>query len=112
MTASACYSRFTRNGPLVAKQRGEEYKKDWYVHMKGKVASNAAGADDVRQSDDAESASGMSAIEDAEVAGAVEEVQKSFWSSVAAVVNAKLGSRELTEEEVKAAYDRANANVV
>ena len=99
LTGAACYSRFFRNGPLVAKQRGEEYKKEWYVHMKGPVNADAlqvSGEEDGTTSE----------VRNAELFDAVEKVRREFWSNVAAVMNeGRSSKKKLTEEEVKAAYD-------
>lgn len=107
LSGAACYSRFSRNGPLVAKQKGEEFKKEWYVHMKSQVAaSGSAGTNGVQQSGKEDEPS-LSDTESAVLLSAVEKARTEFWSNVTAVVNKQLvSSRSLTEEEVKFAYDR------
>ena len=88
---------------MVARHRGEEFRKELYVNMKGKAGRDSTNAD-WGQSDGQRA--GTSANEDAEILRAVEHERGSFWSNVTAAVNAKLDSRALTEEEVKSAYDR------
>jgi len=101
LTGSACYSRFFRNGPLVAKEKGEEFKKEWYVHMKAAIGNFQTAADD-----DNEDAKVVKRKEEI-VAQAVEQVKAEFWTSVTEVVNAKLEEGEqMVEDEVKAVYDR------
>ncbi|KAK3721694.1 hypothetical protein LTR37_002859 [Vermiconidia calcicola] len=102
LTSNACYSRFTRNAPLVARHRGEEFRKEWYVNMKGKAGRGTNA--DWSQSDGQRTATSVD--EDAEILRAVEHERGLFWSNVTAAVNAKLDAKTLTEEEVKSVYDR------
>ena len=45
LTSMACYSRFFRNAPLLARDHGEEYKRESYLHMRGPVVFAVASAD-------------------------------------------------------------------
>ena len=105
LTPAACYSRFFRNGPLVAKEKGEDYAKEWYVHMKGSL---------VRAHDEDVEEEGGEEMETEEkvVLEAVEKVKAEFWTNVVKVVNEGLeGGKVMSEEDVKAVYDRASENV-
>lgn len=105
-----CYSRSFRNGPLVAKAKGEEYSKEWYVHMKGPVSNVADGeaeADDIGDGDETENdATGLTASQEAMVVKAVEDARKDFWAAVAEKLSGKMGVKVLTADEVKEAYDQ------
>lgn len=102
LTAAACYSRFFRNGPLVAKEKGEKWRKESYVHMKGPVAKaekgdeTGGGEDETEQEEKANS-----------VLQAIESVKAGFWASVVEVVNEGSDEgKQMSEEDVKAIYDR------
>lgn len=105
LTATACYSRFFRNGPLVVKEKGEEWRKEWYVHMKGAVLQpkEVGGGEMGEREEGAEGAERQEKV----VLEAVETVKAGFWKEVAKVVNESLGGGDnMADEEVKAVYDR------
>ena len=106
LTPAACYSRFFRNGPLVAREKGEEFRKEWYVHMKGKVDGRTVN--DAQSDEENYDMSDLSKAEKRKVLKAIEKVQGEFWAKVTAEVNAGLTSKTLTEEEVKEVYERIN----
>jgi len=132
LTGPACYSRFFRNGPLVAKDRGESYEKDWYLHMKGpvsigeeqageagtfhedkRVAEQAGGSkgEDEKASEKVVGQAGVSREAMTEIVRTVEHEKRMFWEHVAEVVNAKMvDEAPFTEEEVKDVYDRMKAS--
>lgn len=117
LTPAACYSRFFRNGPLVAKGKGEEFKKEWYVHMKAAVnaTQQPSGADgqekeeegkEKEQGAEVDEEKETSKMKQALVVSAVEAVKGNFWASVAAKVNGGLGDKEnMGQEEVKALWE-------
>lgn len=49
---------------------------------------------------------------EAEIVKTVEHERAQFWANVTEVINAKMDSRALTEEEVKIMYDRLKGNEV
>ena len=89
----------------MAKEKGEEFKKEWYVHMKAAIGNLQTAVDD--EGDDAKEVKRKEEM----VAQAVEQVKAEFWTSVTEVVNAKLEEGEqMVEDEVKAIYDRVGEN--
>jgi hypothetical protein len=99
LSGMACYSRFFRNGPLIARERDEEFRKEWYLHMRGPVAV-VGGGNEADVDDGEETESGEDEIE-AVVLSAVEKARSEFWDKVTAAVNEQLSGRTLTVEEVK-----------
>lgn len=94
----------------MAKARGEEWKKEWYVRMKGPVKGLGQGGEG-RELEEAVEERKSSVVEKV-VVDAVDMVKAEFWERVAEVVNARLlieGQREkgMEVEEVQAVYDRA-----
>jgi hypothetical protein len=107
LTGPACYSRFFRNGTLVAREKGEEWKREWYLHMKGPI--QGAGGAEEREEEQAGGEGfekGEPDVVEAEVAKAVEKVRGEFWENVMVMVNENLPDQKLTVEEVKAIHDR------
>lgn len=95
---------------MVAKERGKEWKREWYTKMKGPVVKASV------ESGDGDKKDGPAAAQDQEgkdekmvekaVLSAVEKVRAEFWKDVAKVVNEDLSeSKEITEGEIKAVYD-------
>lgn len=106
LTPAACYSRVFRNGPLVARARGEGWERGWFVRMKGPVEEGG---------DDPDGGKGEQGGDEGRmgkvVMEAVERVKAGFWVRVVEVVREGLGDgREVEEEQVKAVYERVIAD--
>jgi hypothetical protein len=104
LSGMACYSRFFRNGPLIARERDEEFQKEWYLHMRGPVAA-VGGGKETEMDGGEETESGEDEIETV-VLSVVEKARSEFWDKVTAAVNEQLSRRTLTVEEVKALHRR------
>jgi hypothetical protein len=81
LTGPACYSRFFRNGPLVAKTQGELFERSWYLNMKGPVNVGEAGSA-------------------GEQYGAVTEVEEGEGLFVETAVMSQIGVPKEIEEEI------------
>ncbi|KAK5175547.1 uncharacterized protein LTR77_000686 [Saxophila tyrrhenica] len=108
LTGPACYSRFTRNGPLVAKDRGEEYQRGWYMNMKGPVAfeDREEGGED--QADDGMGSEGPSGEQNSTLEGEEDVMVRSeyakaaFWKTLLHSANAGVSdTNRLSEENIK-----------